>query len=107
MVIRGLRQTQGLALMMVEGKAHAGHIGKIRRDVALCYLDESILHVLRMDELDLIQDPELFQQGSTDQPVEIAPGYQAALLGRVRCHRRSTPLGWWSTHRHRQPGGNP
>jgi hypothetical protein len=72
---------------MVEGQAGAGDVRKVGGDVAIGDLDEPILHVLWVDELDLVEDPELFQQGSTHQPVEVAAGDKATLLGGVCCHR--------------------
>src|ERR1700724_3072385 len=76
---------------MVEGETHARHEREVGRDVALGYLDEPILHVLRVDELDLIEDPELFEQGSAHQPVEITAGNEATLLGGLCCHWCSAP----------------
>jgi hypothetical protein len=97
-VLRSLAQTLGLALVVIESQARAGNIGQVGGDVAIGDLDEPVLHVLRMDELDLVEDPELFQQCGTDQPVEVAAGDEAALLGGMCDHGCSFPLAW-SSHK--------
>ena len=76
-----LLEAQRLALVVVERQTHAGDVGKVGRDVAVGDLDEAVLHVLGVDELDLVEDPQLLQQGGADQPVEVAAGDEAALLG--------------------------
>src|ERR1700691_2688066 len=81
---------------MVEGQAYAGDVRKVGRDVAASDLDEPVLHVLRVDELDLLENPELLQEGSTHQPVEVAAGNKSRPLGGLCCHRCFAPLAWTS-----------
>jgi hypothetical protein len=73
--------------VVVEGEVYPGHIGKVGRNVAIGDLDEPILHVFGVDEGDLIEDPELGEQGGADQPVEVAACDKAALLKGVGCHQ--------------------
>ena len=69
-----------LARVMVEREVRGSHVGKVRGDVALGDLDLAVLHVLRMDEQDVVEDLELLQQGCANEPVEVAAGHEAVLL---------------------------
>src|SRR5436190_558365 len=82
---------------MVEGQPHPGDVWKVGRDVAAGELDEAVLHILWMDERDLVEDFELFQQSSAHETVEVAAGDKTTLLNGGGCHRRSTPLAWTFT----------
>ena len=48
------------------------------------HLDLAVLHVLRVDELDLVEHAQFLQQDGADQAIEVAPGHEPTLLGRVR-----------------------
>ena len=71
---------EGLGEVMVEGQEHAGHEGQIGGDVALGDLDLAVLHVLGMNELDLVDQFDFVEQDGTGQTVEIAARHQTVFL---------------------------
>ena len=60
--------------VMIEGQMHAFHIGQVGGDVAIVDLDLAVLHVLRMDELDVVDQLQLLEQHGAYQAVEVATG---------------------------------
>ena len=68
---------------MVEGEVDAGDVGEVGRDVARGQLDLAVLHVLRVDEQDVVEHPELLEQRRADEPVEVRAGHQSIPLRRA------------------------
>ena len=62
---------------MVEGEADAGDVGQVGRDVAGVDLDLAVLHVLGMDEQDVVEQSELLEQRGADEAVEVGAGDEA------------------------------
>jgi hypothetical protein len=54
-------------------------VRQVGADVASRDLDLAVLHVLGMDEQDVVDQVELFQQDGAHQAVEIAAGHQPEL----------------------------
>ena len=52
--------------------ADLGAVGQVGRDVIGGQLDLAVLHVLGMDEQNLVEEPELLEQGGADEAVEVA-----------------------------------
>ena len=67
---------------MVERKPDAGHVGQVRGDVARAHLDLAVLHVLGVDEEDVVEQTELLQERRADEAVEVGAGDQAVANGR-------------------------
>ena len=65
---------------MVEGEVDAGNVGQVRRDVALGQLDLAVLHVLGMDEEDVVEHADLLEQRGAHQTVEIGARDQPVAL---------------------------
>ncbi len=87
--------------MMVEGQVHALDIRQVGGDVAIRNQDGAILHVLGVDELDVVDHVQFLEQDRTHQPVEIAAGDQAEILiAHGTCPLKScAPVScssWWS-----------
>ena len=68
-----------LARMMIERQMAARDIGQVGGDVASRNRDPAVLHVLGMNEGDLVDQVHLFQKNAADQTIEIAAGHQAEL----------------------------
>ena len=66
---------------MVEREPDAGHVGQVRRDVAGTDLDLAVLHVLGVDEEDVVEQPELLEQRGADEAVEVGAGDEAVACG--------------------------
>ena len=64
----------------------ARDVGQVRRDVALGELDHAVLHVLGVDEQDVVEDAQLLEQGGAYQPVEVGAGHQPVALGHLGRH---------------------
>ena len=78
MIIRNLSTGAGdFTGMMIESQMNAFHIGKIGGDIGIGNQDGTVLHILWMDEFNVVNDIEFFQQHSADQPVEITTGNQS------------------------------
>src|SRR3712207_1785685 len=86
-----VRVAADLARMMVEGEMAARHIGQVGRDVARGDRHLAVLHVLRVHEADLVDELQLLEEHSADQPVEVAAGDETVLGGG---HRRSLHALW-------------
>jgi hypothetical protein len=71
-VVGLLADAHRLAFVVIEGEVHAFHVGKVGGDVAVGDLDHPVLHVLGVDELDLVDEIELLEDGGAHQPVEVA-----------------------------------
>jgi hypothetical protein len=54
--------------VVVEGEADAGDVRQVRRDVAGTDLDLPVLHVLGMDEQDVVQHPSSFSRAAQTRP---------------------------------------
>ncbi len=78
---------------MVESEADAGDVGQVRSDVARAHLDLAVLHVLGMDEEDVVEQPELLQQGGAHQPVEVRAGDEAVANGGGGVDGHERPIG--------------
>ena len=76
-----LAVAQGLAQVMVEGQVTTRYVGQVGRDVAFANLDLAVLHVLRVDEQDVVDHVQFLQQDGADQTVEITAGHEAVLFG--------------------------
>ena len=48
-------------------------------------LDLAVLDVLGVDEQDVVEDPELLQQGGADEAVEVAAGDEPPSAGDRQC----------------------
>ena len=68
-----------LAGMVVEHQVAARHIGKVGDDVPVRDRHDAVLHVLGMDELDLVDQVELAQQHAAHEAVEVAAGDKSEL----------------------------
>lgn len=68
--------------MMVEGEVTAGSIRKVGSDILGSDVDGSILHILRMGELDVLNLVEHLQQYGAHQTIEITACYQSKSV----CH---------------------
>ena len=66
---------------MIERDRDVGVIRQVGRDVVGAELDLPVLHVLRVDEEDVVEDAEVLQQGRADEAVEVGTGDQAVALG--------------------------
>ena len=66
--------------MVVEYHMRAGGIGQVGGDIPRPDLDLSILHILGVNELDLVDHIEVFEQHGADQPIEITTCDQAEFL---------------------------
>ena len=76
-VTGALADAEQLGGMVIEGQRHLGPVGQIGRDVVGRQLDLAVLDVLWVHEQDVLEDPELLQQGGADQTVEVAAGDEA------------------------------
>jgi hypothetical protein len=54
--------------VVVEREVAARHVREVRRDVARADRDLAVLHVLRMDEGDLVDDPCSFNSTAQTSP---------------------------------------
>ncbi len=81
-VLGALLQADGLAQVVVEGEVNARNVGEIRRDISAGHLDLAVLHVLRVDELDGVEDAPFLEQDGADEAVEVAAGHEPEFL----CH---------------------
>jgi hypothetical protein len=83
----------GFRQVMVERQVRARHVRQIGRDVAGADRDLPILHVLRMDEQDVIDQVQVSQQDGADEAVEVAAGNEAVACRKGR-HRQSFHEEW-------------
>ncbi len=65
---------------MIERQMHARNKRQIGGDVAFRNFDLAVLHVLGMDELDLVDHVELVEQNGADQAIEIAARHETIFL---------------------------
>ena len=70
----------GLARVMVERQVRGGHVGEVRGDVAVRDLDLAVLHVLGMDEQDVVEHVDFLQEGGAHETVEVAARDQPVFL---------------------------
>ncbi|MGH1570348.1 hypothetical protein ACRAWG_06370 [Methylobacterium sp. P31] len=68
------------ARMMIEGEMAGFDVRQIGDDVAIRDRDNAILHVLGMNELDLVDQVEFVQQHAADETVKVATRHKAELL---------------------------
>jgi len=94
---------QRLAEVMVEDQVRAGHVREVRRDVLAGDLDLAVLHVFRVDELDLVHHAELLQEHGAYETVEVAARDQSILgFHRSPRYRRDAARGAENRHSHRR-----
>jgi hypothetical protein len=72
--------------VVVEREVDAGTYGQVRRDVRRADLDLAVLHVLGVDEEDVLEQAEPLQQRSAHQTVEVGPGDEAMTGRGIGCH---------------------
>ncbi len=70
-VIIFLADAGGFAFVMVERQIGPFHEGKVSGDISVGDLDHAVLHVLRMDKFDLIDQVQFFEDRSTNKAIEI------------------------------------
>ena len=58
--------------VVIERERHLGPVGQVRGDVVRVQLDLAVLHVLGMDEQDVVQEPQLLQKRGADEAVKVA-----------------------------------
>ena len=93
-VVRGgVLDADRLGRVMVEREPDAGHVGQVRGDVARAHLDLAVLHVLGVDEEDVVEQTELLQERGADEAVEVGAGDQAVANGRSGVCVHSTNIG--------------
>ena len=68
------------AQVVIEGQMDAFHVGQIGGDVAVGNLDQPVLHVLGMNEFDVIDQIQFFEQHRADESVEITAGHEPEFL---------------------------
>jgi hypothetical protein len=68
---------QLLGGVVVKRQRHLAAIRQVGRDVARGELQLAVLDVLGMNEQDVVDDPQLLEQGGTDETVEVTPGDEA------------------------------
>ena len=78
---------------MVEGEPDAGHVREVRRDVAGADLDLAVLHVLGVDEEDVVEQAELLQERGADEAVEVGAGDEAVPGGGSGVKGHAGPIG--------------
>jgi len=76
-----------LAGVMVERKVAAGDVGQVGGDIPLGDGNAAVLHVLRVDEGDLVDQLPFLEQHGTRQAVEVTARDES--IGRVVGHGRS------------------
>jgi len=67
----------GLGFVVVEHEVRARHIGQVGGDVTAGDGHLAVLHVLGMDEGDLVDQIQLIEQHRADQAVKVTAGHQA------------------------------
>jgi len=85
-----------LRRMVVEPHPAAGDVRYVRQHVVLRRLKESVLKILRVDELPRVDDPRLLEQHTADQAVEIRACDQSHVLPTPRLFFacRAFPISW-------------
>ena len=61
-------------------ESHVAKLAEVGCDVAVGDIDQTVLHVLGMDKLDVIHHTQLIQQHGTHQAVKITARHQTVLL---------------------------
>ena len=69
-----------LTLVVVKCETYSGVKGKICRDVILGDIDFSILNILRVNELDLIDNVEFLEQHGAYESVKVTSGNKSLLV---------------------------
>jgi len=72
----------GLGRVVVKRQVHTRHVGQVGGDVAVGHLHLAVLHVLGVNELDVVDQVQLVEQDGADQSIEIAAGNQTVFLTR-------------------------
>ena len=78
---------------MVEREPDAGDVGQVGRDVAGAHVDLAVLHVLGVDEEDVVEQPELLQQRGAHEAVEVGAGDEAVGGGGGSVYDHAGPIG--------------
>ncbi len=71
----------GFRQMVVEHQVGAGDVRQVGRDVAGGDHDFAVLHVLGMDEQDVVDQFEMPEQHGAHETVEVAAGHEAEFVG--------------------------
>ena len=71
--------------MVVERQRDLGAVRQVRGDVVGRERDFAVLHVLRVNEQDVLEESQLLQQGGADETVEVAAGDQAPCARGSHC----------------------
>ena len=61
--------------MVIERHPHTLNEGQIGGDIAAGDFNHPILHIFGVDELDLVDQLQLFQDSGANEAIEIATGY--------------------------------
>ena len=91
MVLGRVADAQLLGVVVVEGQADARDVGKVGGDVALADLDLAVLHVLRVDEQDVLEEVELLEEGGAHEAVEVGARDEAVAVGAWSVGRQLAP----------------
>ncbi|MNR17614.1 hypothetical protein D3C85_1342860 [compost metagenome] len=70
---------QGFGQVVVKGQMRGFDVRQVGGDVALGDVDLAVLHVFRVHELDVVDQPELVEQHRADQTIEITARHQTKL----------------------------
>ena len=84
----GLVEPVDLRVVVIEREVDARHVRQVRRDVAVGQLDLAVLHVLGVDEEDVVEHAELLEERRAHQSVEIGARHQPVALHLPRRDRR-------------------
>ncbi len=79
-VIGNFPGTGNFTFMMVKGQVHAGDIGQVGGDVGILDRDPALLHVVGMDEQDVVDHIQLLEQDGADKAIEVASRDQTEFL---------------------------
>jgi hypothetical protein len=62
--------------VVVKRQVRRCHVGQVGGDVPVGDLDLAVLHVLGVNELDVVNQVQFFQQYGADQAVKVTAGHQ-------------------------------
>ena len=77
----GLADADRLRVMVIEGDRHVRVVRQVRGDVVRAHLDLAVLHVLGVDEQDVVEHAEVLEQRRAHEPVEVRAGDEPVALG--------------------------
>ena len=85
-----------LRVVVVERDVDVRVVGEVGGDVTGAELDLAVLHVLGMDELDVVEDAEVLEKGGAHQPVEVAARHESEALCLKLRHGNTRSAGYAS-----------